>query len=72
MKNRVYTLLCCLIASSTLFAEEFSNQMEDTMYDTGRINVVLGVVMIIFILFFAYLLRLDGKVRKLEKEVGEG
>lgn len=47
-----------------------SAAMADTMRENGKIYVVIGVVVLIFAVLFAYLIRLDIMLRKVEKEGG--
>ncbi len=42
--------------------------MADTFRSEGKIYVVVGVVVLIFAVLFAYLISLDLKLKKLEKE----
>ena len=46
-------------------------QMADFMRSNGKIYVVVAVVVTILIGLFIYLLRLDGKIRKIEKGLNE-
>jgi len=43
-------------------------EMADTMRSNGRIYVVVAVVLVILIGLFLYLVRLDRKISKFEKE----
>ncbi|MFY0605766.1 MAG: hypothetical protein JXR10_03565 [Cyclobacteriaceae bacterium] len=45
--------------------------MADTFRSEGKIYVVLGIVLIILLGFFMYLLRIDKKVKKLEEEIND-
>lgn len=67
--TRLLLLSTSILLASAALGQDFVNVMEDSMYDTGRINVVLGVVLIIFVIIFLYLLRLDKKIGALEKEL---
>ena len=44
-------------------------EMADAMVDNGKIYVVVGVLTIVFVCIFTYLLMLDKKVSKLEKQI---
>jgi CcmD family protein len=46
-----------------------SNGLENTFFESGKIKVVMGVAVIIFIGIAIYLFRLDKKISKLEKEI---
>lgn len=42
--------------------------MADAMRDNGKIYVVVAVVMVVLLALLAYLVRLDWKITRLEKE----
>lgn len=44
---------------------------DDFMRSTGKINVVVAVIALLFLGIVAYLIRLDGKLSRLEKDVSE-
>jgi len=67
----------CLVASITLLlfgataysqTDENKVDMADTMRSNGRIYVVVAVVVVILIGLILYLVRLDRKISKIEKE----
>jgi len=53
-----------IISSYTLFAQGLGNDMRSN----GKIYVVVAVLVTIFIGIILYLIRLDRKITKLEKE----
>jgi predicted permease len=59
-----------IIASLLLFStfSKAQNDGDDFMRNTGSIYVVVGVILIIFIGIIAFLINLDKKITKLEKE----
>jgi cellulose synthase/poly-beta-1,6-N-acetylglucosamine synthase-like glycosyltransferase len=62
-------LLLLLMASSILcFAQGKTVGMADEMRSNGRIYVVVAVVLTILIGLVLYIVRLDRKIAKLEKE----
>lgn len=63
--NVLLTLLL-LICSSPLFAQP---EMADGLRAEGKIYVVVGVVLIIFFGLIFYLVSVDRKVSRLEKEI---
>ena len=63
--KRYIVLIIALISSIRLSAQEVA--MADAMRENGKIYVVLGVVLIIFIGLIIYLISIDRKVSKLEK-----
>lgn len=63
-------LLFCallLLSGSAAFAQE-SAEMADVMRSNGKIYVVVAVCLTILAGLFFYLVRLDRKISKLEKE----
>jgi hypothetical protein len=68
MKKKLIALLVLLVHASVLIAQEKETEMADTMRSNGRIYVVVAVVVTILIGLILYLVRLDRKMTKLEKE----
>ena len=64
--SRLFALLLMLLSSTILHAQGDSN-MGDTMRSNGRIYVVIAVILVILAGLFLYLIRLDRKMSKLEK-----
>ncbi|HEX4875425.1 MAG TPA: CcmD family protein [Chitinophagaceae bacterium] len=58
----------CLFFSTILFAQEKDVSVADTMRSNGRIYVVITVVLTILLGLTLYVIRLDRKISKLEKE----
>ena len=66
----VLTLIAVLfIAVSPLFAQGSDIEMADAMRQDGKIWVVVGVIVLIFIGIITYLISLDAKISKLEKQI---
>lgn len=42
---------------------------EESMHESGKMNVVIGVISIIFIGIIVYLILLDRKLKRMEKEL---
>ncbi len=63
-------LFALLIASITLFAQDAQApvEMADGLYQSGKIYVVVTVISVIFVGIVSYLIVLDRKISKLEKE----
>ena len=64
---------CLLMSLFMLMSFFFSKaqdkvEMADTMRSNGRIYVVVAVILVILIGLFLYLLRLDRKISRMEKE----
>ena len=72
MRKTKFLLLFIGLSLSMLLtsAQEDGNKVEmaDTMRSNGRIYVVVAVVVLILIGLILYLVRLDRKITKLEKE----
>ena len=64
--SRFSLLLCCLLMSSILYAQD-TVEMADLMRSNGKIYVVVAVCLIILIGLFLYVMLLDRKIRKMEK-----
>ncbi|MEN8928723.1 MAG: CcmD family protein [Flavobacteriales bacterium] len=54
-----------LISKATLAQD---SAIEQTFHESGKINVVVAVVTVIFIGLIFYLIKLDRKISKLEKD----
>ncbi len=66
MSKRILTLIFLMLITTTLASAE--TEMADTMRSNGKIYVVVTVLATIFAGIFAYLVYLDRKITKLEKE----
>lgn len=60
-------LLLTTLTSTAVFAQETQPEMADVMRSNGKIYVVVLVLATIFAGLIIYLVRLDRKVSKLEK-----
>ena len=63
--------LCCSLLSFFSFAQVGDNdtaEMADIMRSNGKIYVVVTVCLIILIGLFLYVIRVENKLKKLEKE----
>jgi len=49
----------------------YASSFEESMHESGKINVVIGVISIIFIGIIVYLILLDKKLKRIEKELKE-
>jgi CcmD family protein len=65
------TLLAALLFSVSTYAQNAPApiEMADGMIQSGKIYVVVAVLTAIFIGFITYLVLLDKKISKLEKEI---
>ena len=66
-KNLLPVLLL-LVTSIGSHAQNDTAKVTDFMRDNGRINVVVAVMLTILVGIVLYLVRIDKKLRKLEKE----
>ncbi|MCE2496844.1 MAG: CcmD family protein [Flavobacteriales bacterium] len=64
-------LLLLLSAYGTMAQNPNNVEMADTFRENGKIYVVVGVIVIIFIGLFVYLITVDRKVSRLEKKMEE-
>ncbi len=67
LKNSILLFLMLLISFSVT-AQEKEVEMADTMRSNGRIYVVVAVMLTILAGLILYIVRLDKKISKLEKE----
>jgi heme/copper-type cytochrome/quinol oxidase subunit 2 len=66
--KKIIMLLAIMMTTVSIFAQEQKVEMADKMRDNGRIYVVVAVVLTILIGLILYVVRLDKKMTKLEKE----
>jgi CcmD family protein len=64
--SRLFTFLLLLL-STTLLHAQGDSKTGDMMRSNGRIYVVITVILVILLGLFLYLIRLDRKMSKLEK-----
>jgi hypothetical protein len=64
----ILTLILSLISTVSVWAQGNDIEMAEMMRSDGKIYIVIGVLMIIFIGFIFYLIRLDSRITKMEKE----
>ena len=67
MKKNLTLLSIVMISLSTAFAQEV--EMADTMRSEGKIYVVVAVAFISLAILSFYMIRIERKVTKLEKEM---
>ena len=66
--KKITMLFGIMMTSIIIFAQEQKVEMADKMRDDGRIYVVVAVVLTILIGLMFYIVRLDKKMSRLEKE----
>lgn len=64
----IIVLILTFLSAFSAFAQETEIEMADTFRAEGKIYVVVAVVLIILIGLFAYLIHLDRKLAKLERD----
>jgi hypothetical protein len=62
-----FIALIVFLFSTTLLSAQEKNSFNDTMRSNGRIYVVIAVILVILIGLILYLVRLDRKISKMEK-----
>lgn len=68
MKTWISLLVVILITQTPAFA---AGNMEEIMFSSGKIYNAIAVAMVVLLGIFFYLIKLDRKVSKLEKEINE-
>ncbi|MFT6715711.1 MAG: putative integral membrane protein [Saprospiraceae bacterium] len=68
-KNIALTLLLCMMSMISVAQNPNDVEMADVMRDNGKIYVVVAVLSIILGGLFVYLISLNMKISKLEKEL---
>lgn len=66
MMKRLLTLILFALTSIGANAQEV--EMADAMFENGKIYVVVGVLAIIFVGLIVYLIAIDRRVSKIEKD----
>ena len=65
---RLSLIIFTLLLSTVLFAQDKPVEMADAMRSNGKIYVVVTVCLIILVGLFIYVMGIDRKLRKLERE----
>jgi predicted tellurium resistance membrane protein TerC len=66
--KKIILSLLGMINACVLFAQDNKTAMADTMRSNGRIYVVVAVVITILVGLILYMVRVDRKLSKLEKD----
>jgi len=66
--KKLFSLLSLLMVSLTGFGQDKKVEMADLMRSNGRIYVVVAIVLTILIGLILYVVRLDRKMTRLERE----
>ena len=69
--KKIFSLLLLFVFSISVWGQNGNPpvQMADTMRSNGRIYVVVAVMLTILIGLILYIVRLDKKISKMEKEI---
>jgi CcmD family protein len=70
--KKLFSLITFLLVTASIFAQDnVANEpeMADKLFADGRIYVVVAVVATIFAGIIVYLINLDSKISKLEKQI---
>lgn len=67
MARKIILLLSALLLQLILLAQDNKVEMADTFRSNGKIFVVVAVIVTIFMGIILYLVRLDRRITKLEK-----
>lgn len=68
MNKKIVFLLLAFIAFFYNASLAKGNLVEQTFHESGKINVVVAIVLVIFIGLIFYLIKLDRKISEIEKE----
>ncbi len=71
MNNKLIFLILTFIAFFYNSSLAQGSAIEQTMHESGKINVVVAVLIVIFIGIIFYLIKLDRKISKIEKDTKE-
>ncbi len=66
--SRLIIVVICQMFSLLSFAQAQEVEMADTMRSNGKIYIVVAVCLTILVGLFLYVMNVDRKLRKLEKE----
>lgn len=69
LKQIPAVLMLILLTALQVFAQAGEIEMADRLREDGKIWVVVGVILLIFTGVIIYLVRLDMKISRLEKQV---
>jgi hypothetical protein len=67
--KRFYLAFVLLLLCPAVWAQTTSSSVDQTMRSHDKIYVVMAVCIVILVVFFLYLIRIDRKVSKKEKSV---
>ena len=68
MTKKISFLILAFVSFFYNAALSQDSSIEQTFHESGKINVVIAIIVVIFIGLIFYLIKLDKKISKLEKE----
>lgn len=66
--KKIVLFIITFISSLTVFAQDNSVEMADELRASGKIYVVVAVMLLLFTAFILYLFSIDRRLKKAEKE----
>ena len=66
--KKLLSVIVILFTYTALFAQTNDVEMADTMRSSGKIYVVIAIIVIIFTGLAIYLFSIDRRLKKIEKE----
>ncbi len=66
--KKFISLLSFIFISFNLFAQNTTVEMADEMRSSGKIYVVVAVMLLLFLSFILYLFTIDKRLKKIEKK----
>ncbi len=69
VNKKLIAFICCLFSSALCFAQDA--EMADGMRSSGKIYVVIGVLLTILFGIIAFLIMIDKKVSDIEKRINK-
>ena len=68
MNKKIVFLILAFVAFFYNASVAKGNTIEQTFHESGKINVVVAVIVVIFIGIIFYMMKLEKKISKIEKE----
>lgn len=65
--KKIFLLISFVIISLNLFAQDNKIEMADELRNSGKIYVVVAVMLLLFLSFIIYLFTIDKRLKKIEK-----
>jgi predicted Na+-dependent transporter len=66
--KKLISALSLILITLTSFAQENKIEMADQLRSSGKIYVVVAVMLLLFVSFIAYLFSIDKRLKKIEKD----